>query len=125
MPGGMERPQNGACAISTSRPVNGVVSVAVRGELDLYTAPQLERALALAAEDGALGLLVDLAECAFIDSTALGALVDAHRRLGTVDRRLAVVAPDRQIRRVFELTGLDRVLSLHESQADALRAANA
>ena len=125
MPEATERPQNGACSISTSRPANGVVSVAVSGELDLYTAPQLEQALAVAAEDGARGLLVDLAECEFIDSTALGALLDAHRRLGAGDRRLTVVAPDPQIRRVFELTGLDRVLTLHASQADALAAAGA
>ena len=113
-------PGIGVCEVSTARLANGVVSVTASGELDLYSSPKLERALAAAMEDDAREVLVDLGECEFIDSTVLGALLDAHRRLSATDTRLAVVAPDRQIRRVFELTGLDRLFPIHDSRAAAL-----
>lgn len=115
-----ERPGIGVCEVSTTRLENGVVFVTASGELDLYTSPKLERALSAAIEDDAREVLVDLGECEFVDSTVLGALLDAHQRLSATDTRLAVVVPDRQIRRAFELTGLDQLFPIHDSRSAAL-----
>jgi anti-sigma B factor antagonist len=92
--------------------------ISVAGELDLYTLPEFERALRGA--DGARSVVVELSQCTFIDSTALGILVLANRRLGHAGARLSVVAPSAEIRQPFELTGLDRKFAFHRSLASAL-----
>ena len=92
----------------------GDVIVAVRGELDVLTAPflweQMEPALA-----GLTGKLVlDFAELGFIDSMGLGVIVRAHSRLRgeSVERQIIVRHLNAHARKVFEITGLDRVLDV-------------
>jgi anti-sigma B factor antagonist len=97
--------------------------VVVCGELDLYTAPQLHEAIDAAIDESARHLLVDLCEVTFIDSTALGVLVGATKRLHPRDGALAIVCPREKIRRVFQITGLDQVLAMHASRDEALSAA--
>lgn len=96
--------------------------VAVRGELDLYTAPEFERALDLNGSAGAR-VVVDLRECTFIDSTGLGILVTAHRRNG--GSALLIVASSMEVLRAFEVSGLDRQLTLHPTVESALNGASA
>jgi anti-sigma B factor antagonist len=95
----------------------GTVLISVRGELDLYTVPQLERTLRDA--DGAGPVVIELSECTFIDSTALGVLVEASRRLYG-EAPLSIVASSPDIQRPFELTGLDREFNFHSSLDSAL-----
>ncbi len=95
---------------------DGTLVVSVVGELDLYTVPELERTLLAAG--GARSVVVELSGCTFIDSTALGVLVAADRRLGAA--RLSVVATATAIRLPFEVTGLVRKLPVHASLASAL-----
>ena len=90
--------------------------VRIRGELDLATAPELERALEPNG-DGDGRIVVDLSECTFIDSTGLKILVDADRRCG---HALLIVANGMAVRRTFELSGLDGHLRLHSSIESAL-----
>jgi anti-sigma B factor antagonist len=91
--------------------------IALRGEWDLYNRPELAAAL-LQAEAAAESLIVlDLSRATFIDSSVLGALVEARKRLEE-QVEIAVVAEDRQIRKVFEITGLDGVFALYESLAE-------
>ena len=91
--------------------------VRVRGELDLYTAPEFERALEQnRAADGRV--VVDLSECTFIDSTGLGILVKADRR-GDPDA-LLIVANGVEVLRAFKVSGLDRRLVLHPTIESAL-----
>jgi anti-sigma B factor antagonist len=94
--------------------------VAVVGELDLYTAPEFERHLLGATMNGATSVIVDLGRCSFVDSTALGTLISANRRLFATGRSLTVVTADRNVRKVFEVTGLDRVFRIFASRDDAL-----
>jgi anti-anti-sigma factor len=95
---------------------DGTLVVSVVGELDLYTVPELERALF--AANGTRSVVVELSGCTFIDSAALDVLLAEDRRLATA--RLSVVARSAEIRRPFELTGLDRELPFHASLASAL-----
>jgi anti-sigma B factor antagonist len=92
----------------------GDVIVTVRGELDVLTSPflweQMEPALA-----GLTGKLVfEFAELAFIDSMGLGVIVRAHSRLRGEEpgRQIIVRNLNAHARKVFEITGLDRVLDL-------------
>ena len=120
-----ERPRYGACVVRSERLDNGLALVSVAGELDLHTAPLLRDALAIALKREESGLVVDLDECEFLDSTALGTLVEANAHLSRRNRRLSLVAPGGGVRRALEVMGLDRVFALHESRASALGDAGA
>ena len=64
--------------------------------------------------------MVDLAAVTFIDSTALGVLIGAAKRLQATDGSLAIVCLNEKIRRLFEIGGLDRVFAIYESRDEAL-----
>jgi anti-sigma B factor antagonist len=98
---------------------DGAVVVSLADELDLYNAEDVRNALLdVVAEDPAL-LVADLSEVTFIDSTALGVLVDIHRRMGGRDK-FHLAAPGLEVTRALEVSGLDRHFSVHDTVADAL-----
>jgi anti-sigma B factor antagonist len=97
--------------------------VALRGEIDLSTAPELRAALLALIDDGARRIVVDLTSTTFVDSTTLGVLLGAGKRLRVSGGELAIVCADRNIRRIFEITLLDRVFSIHATLAEASAAA--
>ena len=99
---------------------NGLHTVSVSGELDQGTAPELREALAEALGDPTMPVLVDLSDCNFIDSTGLSLLVEAKRRLTEERRRFGVCCPDADVRRLLELTGIDRAVGLFDSRDDAV-----
>jgi anti-sigma B factor antagonist len=106
--------------LSEQKADGDLLVVAVTGELDLFTAPDLKERLMAAIEDGARGLVVDLAQTTSIDSTALGVLVAAMKRLRLHGGELAVVCSDPEIVRTFEITGLDEVFPVLEDRDAAL-----
>jgi anti-sigma B factor antagonist len=97
------------------------VVIAVHGQADLHTAPELRNAITAALDGGATGLVVDLSEATFIDSMTLGVLLGAVKRLRPSGGKVAIVCSDPHIRRIFEITLLDRVFSLH-TDLEAARA---
>jgi anti-sigma B factor antagonist len=106
---------------ATVAPVTGsAMLVSVSGELDLYTSAQLQHAIHEAASVGADTVLLDLSGVGFIDSTALGVIVQETKRLEGRGRSLLLVTSDPRTVRVFEVTGLDRVLRRHATLHDAL-----
>ncbi len=94
--------------------------ISLAGEVDLYTAPELKQQLLEVTEEGAGAVVVDLSDTTFIDSTTLGVLVGAVKRLRTTDGRLSLVCSDRNISKVFEITGLDRVFEIYPTREGAL-----
>ncbi|HET9939171.1 MAG TPA: STAS domain-containing protein [Gaiella sp.] len=98
--------------------------IAVHGQADLHTAPQLRAAITTALDSGASGLVIDLSEASFIDSMTLGVLLGAVKRLRPSGGSVSVVCTDSHIRRIFEITLLDRVFSIHADRGGALASAN-
>jgi anti-sigma B factor antagonist len=96
--------------------------VAVRGEIDLFTAPELKQVLTEAVEQGKSRVVVDLSETTFLDSTALGVLIGAVKRLRSREGALAIVNTDTNIAKTFEITGLDQVFTILPTRDEALRA---
>ena len=94
---------------------DGVASVAILGEVDLSTAPELKEALAEVTDGGARGVLVDLSNATFIDSTTLGVLMGAVKRLRPLGGELAIACHDPNIRKIFEITMLDRVFNIFDT----------
>ena len=100
-------------------------TVQVVGELDQGTAPQLRSVLSEAFERGG-SVLVDLTACEFIDSTGLSLMVEAKRTLDDDGgRAFAVCCPHRDVRRMLELTGIDKAVGLFDTRAEALAALGA
>ena len=93
--------------------------VRVTGELDLATVPQLEQALAERPE-GAAGLVIDLSDCTFVDSTCVRLLVGVVRETESAGGRAAIVATDPGVLRVLEITALDTLVPVHPSVDEAL-----
>lgn len=107
-----------AAVIGVERNDGGTV-VSLAGELDLYNAEDVRAALLEACADDPAVLVVDLAEVTFIDSTALGVLIEARSKLA--DRAgFRLAAPGLETRRALEVSGLDRHFSVFETVADAL-----
>ena len=102
-------------------------AVNVSGELDYATAPELRDVFDQVISSGARSVLVDLSDCRFIDSTGLSVLVHARSRImGDANDsgagRLEICCPDPQIRRLLEITGIDKAFGVHDSREEALSA---
>jgi anti-sigma B factor antagonist len=107
-------------AIEDRRVREGVHVVAVTGEIDLFTAPEFKARIHDAIEDGRDLVVVDLTATTFIDSSSLGVLISAHRRLKGRGGRLVVVSDVPAVMSTFKITGLDSVLEMAGSRDEAL-----
>ena len=97
--------------------------LAVKGEVDVYTAPRLREKLVELVSQGKHQIVVDLEAVEFLDSTGLGVLVGGLKRLRSHDGDLSLVCTHSRILKVFEITGLTKVFSIHESVEAATSAA--
>src|SRR3954471_12598270 len=103
-----------------------VLVVVVRGEHDIYTAPALRDRLDEAVGGGPAGIVVDLSGATFLDSSILGALLEARRQ--ALERGLGYVVcigpePEPGVARILEITGLVPVFPVVRSREEALTAA--
>ena len=94
--------------------------IAVTGEIDLFTAPEFKQRMSRPIEDDVQRLIVDLSGTTFIDSSSLGVLIGARRRLKQRNGSLVVVCDNESIVKTFKITGLDGVFTLVRSLDDAL-----
>jgi anti-sigma B factor antagonist len=104
------------------RRVGDAVVLTVSGEVDLATAEMLRDALVKAEGESASGMVLDLHQVGFLDSTGIGELVGVHRRLRKSGRPLALVVPQGPIRKILAITGMDGVLDLYDDEPSALAA---
>jgi anti-sigma B factor antagonist len=100
--------------------IEGVPVVAAPEEIDTTNADQLRAALDKAATAGTGILVVDLTRTRFCDSAAIHALVDAHKRARTEGGQVLLALSGTAVPRIFEITGMDRVLPRFSSVAEAL-----
>jgi anti-sigma B factor antagonist len=100
--------------------------VNVTGEIDMDTGPAFQRGLLHAIGAGRSGLIVDLSQATFMDSSALTSLVNAFDNLRERGGgRLAIVATDARMRALFDVARLERDFTIYETRADAVAAAAA
>jgi anti-sigma B factor antagonist len=95
--------------------------VRLGGELDLYNAQEVRDALVKACADSPGRVVVDLGEVEFLDSTALGVLIEARAMLEN-RRAFLLAAPGLETRRALQVSGLDRHFTVHETVPEALAA---
>ncbi|TMM21398.1 MAG: STAS domain-containing protein [Actinobacteria bacterium] len=106
--------------ISTEQLGEGTYVIALSGEVDLYTAPEFKQQLLEVIGNGAKNVIVDFSSTTFIDSTTLGVLVGGVKRLRPNDGQLSLVCSDRNITKIFEITGLDRVFTIYPTREEAV-----
>ena len=110
-------------SLSTEQPVDGADCVVVLGgEVDLYTAPELKQELHRLVAEGATRVVVDMTQTTFIDSTTLGVLLSVVKRVRPEGGTVVLVCPDRNVRRIFEITLLDRVFPIVDTREEAFEA---
>jgi anti-anti-sigma factor len=104
---------------------DGIRAFTVRGELDMNTAPELERQIDEALDGSTAAIVLDLCECEFIDSTGIALIVRTWQRLdrdadGGGQGRVVLCSHNHQVRRLLEITGVESSISMHEQRDSAL-----
>ncbi|HVR33765.1 MAG TPA: STAS domain-containing protein [Acidimicrobiia bacterium] len=101
-----------ALVMETSEDGDGAVTLAIDGEIDFGNVAALRARLSELIQSGSGTLTVELAEVDFVDSTTIGVLIQAKKRLEQDGRRLRLVDCQPGVRRVFEMSGLVEYLGL-------------
>jgi anti-sigma B factor antagonist len=101
-----------------------VAILVVGGEVDFEVSPQLKARLMRAIKGGSRRLILDLTDVTFIDSTAIGVIAGTVEKLDEMGGgSLAVVSGHEKVIQIFEITGLDNLMTIHPSRDEALAAA--
>jgi len=103
--------------LSTER-AEGVSVLKVTGDLDLSTIDAFDAELEQSLDSERL--VIELADCTFIDSSALRALVRAQKLVTRAGGELALVAPSQPARRVLEIATLDRFVPVFGTVGEAV-----
>ncbi|WP_410643934.1 STAS domain-containing protein [Amycolatopsis sp. lyj-346] len=125
LPGWTDIGHDALLSFRTSRPEPGVAVVAIRGEMDLATAPRMADELDTVHREAPRRLVLDMSGVAFLSSTGIGALLNLHRECQCGDTDLALI-PSSLVRRVLTVVGLAEVFTIIEppsQEADRRRLA--
>lgn len=103
-----------------TREADGRTIVAVGGEIDVYTAPRLRECISDLVAEGTYHLMIDMEKVEFLDSTGLGVLVGGLKKVRAHDGSLELICAEERLLKIFRITGLAKVFTIHASAADAL-----
>ena len=100
----------------------GTISlIRVDGEVTVETAGELRDVILKEIEDGRIRIVIDLSKTTYIDSTGLGILISSLRKVGKEGGDLKILGPlPAQVRRIFELTRLNRVFEFYDDEREAI-----
>ena len=101
---------------------DGIEVVDVEGEIDVYTAPRLRELLIDLVNKNNYQLVVNMEKVEFLDSTGLGVLVGAVKRVRAHEGSLDLVCTQERILKIFRITGLTKVFGIHETVDQAIAA---
>lgn len=104
-----------------SRVVEGIPVIDLSGELDAYTCSAFREAMIDIIQKSSPSIVVNMADVEYIDSSGLGTLVGGLKRASENSGRIAVICSSHQIRKVFEITGLEKVFPVFENETDAIQ----
>ncbi len=104
----------------TSRQVGDRTVIEVKGEIDVYTAPALREEITSLVDAEHTDIVVDLSQVSFMDSTGLGVLVGALKKVRTLGGDLALVINEEKILKVFRITALTQVFTIYSVLDEAL-----
>jgi len=94
----------------------GVTTITVRGEVDLYTSPDLRSAIMDAVPGTPGGLELDLGGVDYMDSSGVATLVEGFKRSRELGKTFALISPSRSVMKVLELTRLDAIFEIRQAR---------
>jgi anti-sigma B factor antagonist len=106
--------------VQTRQTDGGITVVAPTGRLDVAGAPVLKEAIVDPAKNGQPKVVIDMEGVSFVDSTGLGSVIAALKRIRNRQGELRLAAPNQQVRVVLELTTLDKVFPYFATLEEAL-----
>ena len=109
--------------VNITRAAQDIPVVALTGEVDLHTCPELRATLQKLAEEGSQTIILNLSGVPYLDSAALGVMVDAQRRARERDGEIILAQVTPFVLRAFEITRLIRIFRSFPTVADAEAAA--
>jgi len=95
--------------------IGEVAVLSATGEIDVFTAPDLDEEIARLVSEGRSTLVVDLSQVTFLDSTGLGVLVKGLKATREAGGGLRLVVTTDRIRKIFDITGLDAAMPLFDT----------
>jgi anti-sigma B factor antagonist len=98
-----------------TREGDGATIVAVKGEIDVYTAPKLRDRITDLVGDGVYHIIIDMENVEFLDSTGLGVLVGGLKKVRAHDGSLQLICNQERLLKIFRITGLAKVFTIHAS----------
>ena len=96
--------------------------VDVEGEVDVLTSPRLKTALVAVVDAGATTVVINLDRVRYMDSTGLGVIVSATKRVREKDGSIVLTGLSPHLMKIFEITGLRKVFDVYPTESDALKA---
>lgn len=100
--------------------VDEITVVGLTGHLDGFSAPEAERCFFRILDEGEKRLVIDLSRLEYVSSLGLGLFVHIHKRMAAAGGRVCFCAPPEAVRQLFEVSNLQRLLTLKEEPAEAL-----
>ena len=107
------------CSITSTFKGKDIV-IAVKGEIDLDSSVDVYRRIWTEIDNGEHGLVLDLEELDFMDSSGLQILLRLKEKLSNVDKKILISNPSNQIMKLFQLTGFDKLFNIYNSNDEAL-----
>jgi len=98
----------------------GQIVLDISGEVDVLTAPLLKDAIIGQVTKGASQIIINLEAVDYLDSTGLGTLIGGLKRTREAKTRLSIAGMNSRIRRLFDITGIDKIFVIHDTVADAV-----
>ena len=100
----------------------GVPVIELSGEVDAYTSARFREIMLETIDADNPSLVISMVDVEYIDSSGLGALVGGLKRVSERNGRIVIVCDKPQVRKVFEITGLEKVFPIYDDEAEAVRA---
>ena len=96
--------------------------VEVQGEIDVYASPRVKEMINELIEQGRFNLIIDLEGVRYIDSTGLGVLIGALKKVREHEGRILLICTNPQIKKIFNITGLVKIFEIYKDEEEALKA---
>ncbi|TAM87573.1 anti-sigma factor antagonist [bacterium] len=105
------------------RPSDGEARVVdLVGEIDVYTSPAVKEAITELIDDGHYNLIINLEGVRYIDSTGLGVLIGALKRVREHAGSVNLICTNPQVKKIFDITGLVKIFGIYENEQSAIKA---
>ena len=96
-------------------------AVEVQGEIDVYTSPRVKETINELIEKGHYHLVINLEGVRYIDSTGLGVLIGALKKVREHNGRILLVCTNPQIKKIFNITGLVKIFEIFKDEQEAVQ----